>query len=44
MFNGEALKVSFHLSHLRKVLDKFWFFGLTFLFHMIFDDLSVTLD
>jgi hypothetical protein len=44
MLNGETSKMPFHLSHLRKILDKFWLFGLTLLFHVIFDDLGVTLD
>jgi cytochrome bd-type quinol oxidase subunit 1 len=31
----------FHLSHFREVLNQFWLFGLTLLFHMVFDDLSI---
>jgi hypothetical protein len=44
MLNGESSKVPFYLSHLRKILNKFWLFGLTLLFHMIFDDLGIALD
>jgi hypothetical protein len=43
MLNGESLKVPFHLSHFRKVLNQFRLFGLTLLFHMIFDDLGIAL-
>jgi hypothetical protein len=44
MLNGKAPKVPFHLPHLRKILDKFWLFGLTLRFYVIFDDLGVALD
>jgi hypothetical protein len=44
VFNGKTSKMPFHLSYLRKVLEKLLLFGLTLLFHMIFDDLGVALD
>jgi hypothetical protein len=36
--------MSFHFPYLRKVLDKLRLFGLTLLFDMILDDLSIALD
>jgi hypothetical protein len=44
MLNGKATKMPLHLSYLCEVLDKFGLFGLTLLFHMIFDDLDIALD
>jgi hypothetical protein len=44
VFDGEPTEMPLHLAHLREILDQLRLSGLTFLFHVIFDDLCISLD